>query len=145
MGSVEYVAPEQIRGDAVDGRADTYSLGCVLFECLTGRAPFHRENEVATLYAHAVVERSMAKRPEERFASASDMAAGLRGTSPPGGPPRRLPRALVLGVAGAAIAIGVMLAIVASVSGDDTDAAGSSPPPSVVADSLSASLAHADA
>jgi len=165
MGSVEYVAPEQIRGGAVDGRADTYSLGCVLFECLTGRAPFHRENEVATLYAHleepapnpkdtrsdvpsslaAVVERSMAKRPEERFASASDMAAGLRGASPPGGPSRRRPRALVLGVAAAVIAIVVMLAIVASVSGDDTDAAGSSPPPSVVPDSLSASLAHADA
>jgi len=165
MGSVEYVAPEQIRGGAVDGRADTYSLGCVLFECLTGRAPFHRENEVATLYAHleepapnpkdtrsdvptslaAVVERSMAKRPEERFASASDMAAGLRGASPPGGPSPRRPRALVLGVAVAVIAIVVMLAIVASVSGDDTDAAGSSPPPSVVPDSLSASLAHADA
>ena len=165
MGSVEYVAPEQIRGGAVDGRADTYSLGCVLFECLTGRAPFHRETEVATLYAHleepapnpkdtrsdvptslaAVVERSMAKRPEERFASASDMAAGLRGASPPGGPSPRRPRALVIGVAAAVIAIVVMLAIVASVSGDDTDAAGSSPLPSVVPDSLSASLAHADA
>ena len=165
MGSVEYVAPEQIRGDAVDGRADTYSLGCVLFECLTGRAPFHRENEVATLYAHleepapnpkdtrsdvpsslaAVVERSMAKRPEDRFASASEMGAALRGTSPPSGPPRRRPRALIVGVAVAVIAIVAMVAIVASVSGDDVDAAGSSPSPSVVADSLSASLAHADA
>ena len=165
MGSLEYVAPEQIRGDAIDGRADIYSLGCVLFECLTGRAPFHRENEVATLYAHleepapnpkdarsdipsslaAVVERSMAKRPEDRFASASEMGAALRGTSPPSGPPRHRPRALIAGVAVAVIAIVALIAIVASVSGDDVDAAGSSPSPSVVADPLAASLAHADA
>jgi hypothetical protein len=164
MGSLEYVAPEQIRGDAIDGRADIYSLGCVLFECLTGRAPFHRENEVATLYAHleepapnpkdarsdvpstlaAVVERSMAKRPEDRFASASEMGAALRGTSPPSGPTRQRPRALIAGVA-VAVAIVALVAIVASVSGDDVDAARSSPSPSGVADSLSASLAHADA
>jgi streptogramin lyase len=164
MGSLEYVAPEQIRGDAIDGRADIYSLGCVLFECLTGRAPFHRENEVATLYAHleepapnprelqsdvprslaAVVERSMAKRPEDRFASASEMGAALRGTPIPSGPPRQRPRALIAGVAVAVIAIVALVAIVASVSGDDVDAAGSSLSPSVVADPLAASLAHVD-
>ena len=161
MGSLEYVAPEQIRGDAVDGRADIYSLGCVLFECLTGRAPFHRENEVATLYAHleepapnpkvvrsdvpsslaAVVERSMAKRPEDRFASASEMGAALRGTPPPSGPSRQRPRALIAGVA--VIAIVALVAIVASVSDDDVGAPNSSPSPSV-ADPLAASLAHAD-
>jgi serine/threonine protein kinase len=164
MGSLEYVAPEQIRGDAIDGRADIYSLGCVLFECLTGRAPFHRENEVATLYAHleepapnpkdarsdvpnslaAVVERSMSKRPEDRFASASEMGAALRGTSPPSGPLRQRPRALIAGMAVAVIAIVALVAIVASFSGDDEDAASSSPSPSVVADPLAASLAHVD-
>ena len=165
MGSLEYVAPEQIRGDAVDGRADIYSLGCVLFECLTGQAPFHRENEVATLYAHleepppnprdarsdvpsslaAVVERSMAKRPEDRFPSASEMGAALRGTSPPSGPLRQRPRALTVGVGVAVIAIVALVAIVASISGDDdVDPAGSSPSPSVVADPLAASLAHVD-
>ena len=52
MGSIEYCAPEQIRGDEVDGRADVYSLGCVLFEAVSGRPPFTRDTEVATLYAH---------------------------------------------------------------------------------------------
>jgi YVTN family beta-propeller protein len=52
MGSIEYCAPEQIRGDEVDGRADVYSLGCVLFEAVAGRPPFQRDTEVATLYAH---------------------------------------------------------------------------------------------
>ena len=52
MGSIEYCAPEQIRGDEVDGRADVYSLACVLYESIAGRPPFQRDTEVATLYAH---------------------------------------------------------------------------------------------
>ena len=47
-----YVAPEQIEGDEVDGRADVYSLGCLLYECLTGDAPYPRESELAVLWAH---------------------------------------------------------------------------------------------
>jgi serine/threonine-protein kinase len=52
VGTVDYVAPEQIRGDEVDGRADVYSLACVLYRCLTGEVPFPRDTEVATIYAH---------------------------------------------------------------------------------------------
>jgi hypothetical protein len=52
MGTVDYVAPEQIRGDDVDGRADTYALGCLLFETLTGTLPFPAASEVAVLFAH---------------------------------------------------------------------------------------------
>jgi serine/threonine-protein kinase len=51
LGTVEYVAPEQIRGGQVDGRADIYSLGCLLYECLTGEPPFVRDSEVAVIYA----------------------------------------------------------------------------------------------
>ena len=73
-----------------------------------------------------VVAQASAIRPEARFASASEMGAALRGTSPPSGPPRQRPRALIAGVAVAVIAIVAVVAIVASVSGDD----GSSPSPS---------------
>jgi serine/threonine-protein kinase len=52
VGTIAYISPEQIEGEAVDGRADVYSLGCMLFECLTGQAPFEREREIATVYAH---------------------------------------------------------------------------------------------
>ncbi len=52
LGTVHYVAPEQIRGDAVDHRADIYSLGCLLFECLTGSVPFPHSSVPAVLYAH---------------------------------------------------------------------------------------------
>ena len=52
LGTIDYVAPEQIRGEEIDGRADVYSLGCVLYECLAGAPPFRRGTDAATLYAH---------------------------------------------------------------------------------------------
>ena len=52
MGTVDYAAPEQIRGDQVDGRADVYALGCLLFETLTGTLPFTGVSDVAVVYAH---------------------------------------------------------------------------------------------
>jgi serine/threonine-protein kinase len=66
VGSVDFVAPEQIEGRPLDGRTDVYSLACVLFECLTGRPPFARDDHVATLYAHLRERppRLTASRPE---------------------------------------------------------------------------------
>ncbi len=95
LGTLDYVAPEQIRGDEVDGRADVYALGCMLFECLTGEVPFRRPSEVATIYAHledeppsasahrsglppaidAVFVRAMAKEPDERYSSCAELVA----------------------------------------------------------------------
>jgi DNA-binding beta-propeller fold protein YncE len=112
MGTVDYVAPEQIRGDVIDGRADQYALGCLLFESLTGSLPFRDRSEVAAIFAHleesppvaserndalppavdAVLARGMAKEPEERFESCRDLVAATHdvlGLSPP--PQRRAP------------------------------------------------------
>ena len=143
MGTVDYVAPEQIKGGELDGRADVYSLGCVLYECLVGAPPLARDSEVATMYAHLeeqvpapssvrpevpraldeVVARATARRPDDRFATAGEMAAALRGAQMPGGvePPRR--RNLVLGGAIAAtVALIVAIAAIAATGDDDPPA-----------------------
>ena len=105
LGTIDYVAPEQIRGTSVLGLADQYSLGCVLYECLTGRVPFEKDLDAAIIWAHVeetpamptvlrpdlppevdqVFGRVLSKRPDERYGScrefidAARMALGISG------------------------------------------------------------------
>jgi CheY-like chemotaxis protein len=94
LGTVDYVAPEQARGADVDGRADVYSLGCVLFQMLTGTVPFDRANALEKLWAHVhdpapkiltvdpglprglepVLDHALAKDPADRQQSAGGLA-----------------------------------------------------------------------
>jgi DNA-binding SARP family transcriptional activator/tRNA A-37 threonylcarbamoyl transferase component Bud32 len=103
VGTVDYVAPEQVEGRQVDARTDVYSLACVLFECLTGEVPYGRDSDVAALYArlsekpptltsfrpdlptalNGVVGQALSKSPAKRqsttgeFAQAASDALGL--------------------------------------------------------------------
>jgi hypothetical protein len=98
LGTVYYSAPEQIRGRAVDGRADQYALGCVTYQLLTGQVPFERDEDVAVMFAHVsepppslgarwpglagavdeVLARALAKAPDDRYSSCEDFADALR-------------------------------------------------------------------
>src|SRR5262245_38680805 len=133
MGTVDYVAPEQIRGDSVDGRADQYALACMLFECLTGTAPFARGSDMATIYAHleeappsasehnsdlpgevdAALERAMAKAPVGRVAAGGGLVVAARRALGIALPARRSRRfavgAAVAAVAALAIAVAVVV------------------------------------
>jgi hypothetical protein len=95
LGTIGYMAPEQIRGEAADARSDIFSFAVVLYELLTGRSPFLRRSSAETLAAimrdepprletppfpaalAITVERCMAKSPDERFHSAHDLALHL--------------------------------------------------------------------
>ena len=99
VGTIEYVAPEQIEGKDVDARADVYALGCVLFETLAGSPPFQTEQDAAMLWAHLtqpppriserrpglplalddVLTRAMAKSREERYGTCRELVTAARG------------------------------------------------------------------
>ena len=91
LGTIDYCSPEQIRGEPLDGRADVYSFGCVLYHCLSGEPPYARESEVAVLQAHlnepppslapdldGVFARAMAKERDERYPTAGALTSDLR-------------------------------------------------------------------
>jgi Protein kinase domain len=97
LGTIDYMAPEQIEQRQIDGRADLYSLGCVAYQCLTGSAPFPRATDAAVLWAHmqepapavtslrpelpagfdGVLARALAKSPDDRYSSCEELVDAL--------------------------------------------------------------------
>src|SRR5579859_2604134 len=103
LGTAEYASPEQAAGDQIDARSDIYSLGCILYELLTGSVPYTGSNPFAILSKHIsdpvpsiknsrpdlspaiefVVKKALAKNPRDRYQSATEMAADLKAAISP--------------------------------------------------------------
>jgi serine/threonine-protein kinase len=71
LGSMDYMAPEQVRGEPVTGASDIYALGCVVFECLSGRPPFADRQGMRVLWAHLQDE------PPDPCAGRTDIPSGF--------------------------------------------------------------------
>ena len=104
VGTIDYISPEQIRGEELTQKSDLYSLATVLYECLTGVVPFPKDSDVAVIYAHLsdpppkasathpelpdalddVLAQAMAKNPVDRFDSAVEMIEAAQEALSPG-------------------------------------------------------------
>ena len=143
VGTLDYLAPEQIRGEAVDARSDCYALACVLYESLAGAPPFRRESEAETLWAHLqgepapldgygaldpVLRKGLAKDKDERPTSCAQLiqaAQAALGVATPAAPaPAGVVRGLlrrhraILAAALLVLAAASIAAIVALTAGD---------------------------
>ena len=130
LGTPAYLAPEQIEGGDVDGRVDVYSLGCLLYECLTGEPPFTGDSRLAVAWAHleqeppaaserrpelpaavdTVIRTAMAKEPADRYATCAELAAAAENALIPQPRPRRRRTLAAAGVV-AAVAVALLVAL----------------------------------
>jgi predicted Ser/Thr protein kinase len=147
VGTIDYIPPEPIEGGEIDGRADVYSLGCVLFECLAGLPPFDRDSELSVVFAHLneppprlsevrsdlpdafdrVVAKALAKSPDDRYDNCRELVDAARRALRGEAPPRPLATRRRVGVAAAAAALTVAAIVAGALSvlggGEQTAAA----------------------
>lgn len=139
VGTIDYVPPEQIEGGTIDGRADVYSLGCVLFECLAGERPFDRETELSVLFAHlneppprltdlrpelsaafdTVFDTALAKSPDDRYSTCGELVADGRAALEGKLPARRRRRGRrgLVAIAAALLAAGALVGGIVATEG----------------------------
>jgi len=150
LGTPTYLAPEQIEDQPVDGRADIYSLGCLLYECLTGDAAFSGDSRLAVAWAHleeeppsasehnsdlpeaidAAIRKAMAKEPKNRYQTSTELIAAAEEALGPRRPPIVRRRKLIVA---AAILVALSVLTVALIGRGGEPAASA---PAVRADTL---------
>jgi serine/threonine-protein kinase len=143
FGTPEYMAPEQVAGEAVDGRCDIYALGCVLYELITGTRPFSGASSVVVMGKQlretpesprlrapqrgipidvdAIVMKALAKKPDDRFASAEEMRAALEAALLRPAAQQTKTRRMTAGIALLSVFIGVGVAVAHNARGVTPD------------------------
>jgi serine/threonine protein kinase/ABC-type glycerol-3-phosphate transport system substrate-binding protein/class 3 adenylate cyclase len=147
IGTPAYLAPERIAGEPIDRRADVYSLGCLLYECLVGEPPFAADSRLGVAWAHleeepprasernpdlpdaidAVIRRALAKSPEDRYPTCASLAADAEAAVGLKQPPIFLrDRRLLLVAAVLVILVAALVSVAIYVRSDSQSAAAGS-------------------